>query len=383
MKILTGRNVFDEALVRMNFIFDEFENIFVNVSGGKDSTVVLNLALKVAEERGRLPLNVLFVDQEAEWDSVITHVREVMNDPRVKPYWLQIPIKLFNATSQSEPWLYCWAEGEEWIRPKEPNAITENVYGTDRFKDLFDAFFAYHFPNEKAVHIGGVRCEESPRRMLGLTTYACYKWATWGRALDKKRGHVNLYPIYDWSYTDVWKAIHDNGWPYCPLYDAMYQYGVGINQMRVSNVHHETAISTLFYLQEIEADTWNRVTKRISGINTAGKLGAEDYYIKGRLPFMFSSWKEYRDYLVDNLISDPEKQQIFRARFARMDVDYDGMIGIEAMHKAQINTLMANDFEMTKMENWEHIAAFRQFYNWKKTGVIDYRLDPAARRIPK
>ncbi|MEK6532023.1 MAG: hypothetical protein AABZ23_05990 [Deltaproteobacteria bacterium] len=49
MRILGEKNVFDAAIERIEFLFDEFENIVVFISGGKDSTVVLGLTLMVAE----------------------------------------------------------------------------------------------------------------------------------------------------------------------------------------------------------------------------------------------------------------------------------------------------------------------------------------------
>jgi NH3-dependent NAD+ synthetase len=56
MKILPEKNVFDEALDRIRYLFDEFPNIVVGMSGGKDSTVAFELAMRVTRERGRLPL---------------------------------------------------------------------------------------------------------------------------------------------------------------------------------------------------------------------------------------------------------------------------------------------------------------------------------------
>lgn len=269
------------------------------MSGGKDSTVTLNLALKVAEEKGRLPLKVMFIDQEAEWDMVIDYMRRLMADPRVEPLWLQCPIKLFNATSHTECWLNCWEDGKEWIREKEPNSIKINKYGTDRFKELFGAFIDVEYPNVKTAYLGGVRAEESPARMIGLTSTAKYKDITWGKCTNKEMQHYTFYPLYDWSYTDIWKAIHDNKWEYCKLYDFMYQYGVPVKDMRVSNVHHETAVKSLFILQEIVGDLWNRLTQRISGINTAGQLKNISFMCPKELPFMFKSWNEYRDYLTE------------------------------------------------------------------------------------
>jgi predicted phosphoadenosine phosphosulfate sulfurtransferase len=138
---------------------------------------------------------VRFIDQEAEWDATIDYVRTVMYDPRVEPLWLQVPIRLFNATSAEDSWLHCWGEGEEWMRERDPIAFTDNVFGTDRFKELFSASLRY-FTGGKACSITGVRAQESPARRSGLTSFPTYKWATWG----KKEPYKDLYsfhPIYD------------------------------------------------------------------------------------------------------------------------------------------------------------------------------------------
>jgi len=346
MKIYLKQNVWDAALERINWLFDEFENIIVNVSGGKDSTVIWNLALMVAEQRGRLPLKTMFIDQEAEWQATIDHIRLVMHDPRVEPIWLQIPIKIFNATSPFTPWLYCWEEGKEWIREKEVNSRKVNCYGTDRFAQLFGAFTAAENPCAPACCIAGVRCEESPARYLGLTTYEVYKGATWGSVADKARKHVTMYPIYDWSYVDVWKAIHDNHWPYCRLYDYMYQYGVPVRNMRVSNIHHETALTSLYYLQEVEPETWERVTQRLSGINTVGQMQSHFSRPTG-LPFMFKDWKEYRNYLLEHLIVDPAIQEKMRRQFAGEERHYEGK-ALEELIRMEISCILVHDYHGTK-----------------------------------
>lgn len=358
MKILLDINVFDAALNRLRWIFDEFEYIYVDISGGKDSTVIYNLAMIIAEEKNRLPLNVLFVDQEAEWDAVIDHIRQIYDDPRVSNYWLQIPIRLSNATSQRDKYLWCWKEGDKWIREKEKDSIHENIYGYIGFKGLFGAFLKYYHPNDSAVHLCGMRTEESPGRFLGITGQETYKGETWGKIRDRKIGHYDLYPIYDWTYSDVWKAIHDNKWSYSKIYDYMYQYGMPINKMRVSNLHHAPALDKLFYMQEIEPKNWDRLVARLHGINTAGILNEEAFLKVDQLPYMFSSWIEYRDYLIDHLIDTDEQRDKYRSRFERTLIDYHhGRLKpsttIEKICRTQINTLFANDFQFTKLDNFE------------------------------
>ena len=44
MKILLQKNVKDAAHERIERLFNEFENVVVGFSGGKDSTCVLNIA---------------------------------------------------------------------------------------------------------------------------------------------------------------------------------------------------------------------------------------------------------------------------------------------------------------------------------------------------
>lgn len=372
MKIYSKQNVWDAALERVRFVFDEFPNVIVGMSGGKDSTICLNLALKVAEEKGRLPLKVFFIDQEAEWDCVIDFMRTVMTDPRVTPLWLQCPIILFNAASHTENWLNCWDPAKEgqWLRDKEPYAYKENKYGTDRFKYIFDAFIAKEFDGVKTALLGGIRCEESPTRFVTLTSYPRYKYVTWCKRLSKKQEHYTFYPIYDWSYNDVWKAIHDNKWPYCKLYDYQYQRGVPLKDMRVSNVHHETAVKSLFILQEVEPDLWNRLTKRLGGVNTTGQLGQQSFSTVKELPYMFKDWKEYRDYLLDHLCTDLTIHKRFKDFFGDMDKKFEGMYFSEDLYRKQITSILANDYEFTKLFNYMNEPESVTFRKWKR-GIIN------------
>lgn len=354
MKIYGSANVYDKAIERIEYLFDEFPNIIVSFSGGKDSTVILNLCLEVAKRRKRLPLNVIFIDQEAEWQSTIDYVDRVMHKKGINPLWFQMPIKILNATSHSNKWLMCWNPEDEknWMRPKSELAITENVFGTDRFHDLFAAIIKVLFNSTKTAYIAGVRTEESPTRFLALTDCAKYKHITYGKTLNKRLEHYTFYPLYDWSYSDIWKYIFDHKCDYNKVYDEYYRYGIPAQKMRVSNLHHETSVHSLFLLQEIEPATWEKISARLDGINTAAHFGAKDFYSYD-LPYMFKDWKEYRDYLLDKLISINTDKVIYKKKFDQVDKKYDGLSCYELMNRACVNTLILNDFEFTTLGNRE------------------------------
>jgi len=236
------------------------------------------------------------------------------------------------------------------MREKEPDSQHENIYGTVTFADMFQHYARTVYPDEPLAFLAGVRCEESPGRQLGLTTDQTYKQITWGHKMDKPRGHYTFYPLYDWSYTDIWKAICDHDWLYCKLYDVYYQYGLNGRDMRVSNLHHETAIATLFRLQEIEPETWAKVTRRLKGINTAGQLGRK-FLRPRKLPPMFSDWREYREYLTDHLIEDPEQRAKYHTVFRNSEKRYSAEAQ-EGLNKSCIDTILLNDYHYTNFNNY-------------------------------
>ena len=356
VRVFKKNTVFEEALERVRFLFDEFDDVWVSISGGKDSTTIFELAKIVAREKGRLPLKTVFLDQEAEYQSTIDVVKEIMYDDEVDPYWLQVPIKLFNATSSKTEWLECWNPDEEdiWMRPKDPISYKENVWGTDRFADFLEKFLETENrkqgENVKSCYLTGVRGEESPNRLTALTYAPCYKWVTWGKKHSRNKNVFTFHPIYDWSYTDIWKAIHDNNWTYNKVYDYQYQYGVNMMAMRVSNLHHETSVHSLFMLQEVEPDTYQKLTQRIDGADTAGKLGADDYFIK-ELPYMFKDWREYRDFLLEKLITKEEYREKFKRMFDAQEKKYGIAVSEKEMFRHHINAMMTNDHHGAKLAN--------------------------------
>ena len=60
-----GKNVYELAMHRIGLIFNEFDNIYISFSGGKDSGVMLNLCIKYIRESGiKRRIGIFHLDYE-------------------------------------------------------------------------------------------------------------------------------------------------------------------------------------------------------------------------------------------------------------------------------------------------------------------------------
>ena len=366
-RILLDKTVLEASLDRIRWLYDEFPVVIVTSSGGKDSTIALNLAIQVAREKGRLPVDVAFFDQEAEWEGTIEYQRRTAKRPEVRMHWFQVPFKTSNSSSSRKEWLHCWGPGEKWMREREPDSIHEADLGTDRFHKAFAGIAKHIAGDQPCATLTGMRSEESPMRMIATTTQDRYKGVTWAKKDNAKLGHYAFHVIYDWGYRDVWKAIHDHGWDYCKIYDKMYQLGVPTRAMRISGLTHEVALTSLRLLQEAEPHTWDALTHRLPGIHTCGNFGKD--FFPSKLPEMFAAWGEYRDHLLHHLVA-PHRWPAFSREFRRIEKMYGKMVGFdEAANRSLCQCIAANDFEFVKLANWERsppVAGYRRWTQGKR-----------------
>jgi len=76
-KIYQAYSVIDAARSRISKSFDEFEKVYISFSGGKDSTVMMHLALDEAKKRNR-KVGILIIDLEAQYADTITHLNAMV-----------------------------------------------------------------------------------------------------------------------------------------------------------------------------------------------------------------------------------------------------------------------------------------------------------------
>jgi predicted phosphoadenosine phosphosulfate sulfurtransferase len=71
-----NENVLEAVIKRVSYLFDNYDNIQLAFSGGKDSTVLFHLVNAEAIKRNRKFI-LYFQDQEAEYQGTIDFVSEM------------------------------------------------------------------------------------------------------------------------------------------------------------------------------------------------------------------------------------------------------------------------------------------------------------------
>jgi predicted phosphoadenosine phosphosulfate sulfurtransferase len=269
-------DVLDAATQRIEWVFDNYESIYLSYSAGKDSTVMLHLVAAEARRRNRR-FGVLLVDLEAQYTVTIDHAlnqTEQISDI-AEIYWLSLPIALRNAVSVFEPKWTAWdpERREAWVREPPACAITDPATfdwfepGME-FEELVPAFGEWYSQGQPTACFVGIRSDESLNRFrtIASTTKKAVDGKQWTTVVTS---HVaNAYPIYDWRTADIWTWHARNpDAAINPLYDLMHRAGVPLAHQRICQPYGDDQRRGLWLFQLIEPETWGRVVARVNGAN--------------------------------------------------------------------------------------------------------------------
>lgn len=325
-----GIDVLTAARRRVRRVFDDFPNVYVSFSGGKDSGVLLELAATEARARGRR-IGCLIVDLEAQYAATIDylHVMLARHADVLDVFWVALPLSLRNAVSQFQPTWRCWdpAEEERWVRPlpEHPGVIADPtvfrwfVPGME-FEDFvpkFGAWYAERNGGRLTACLVGIRSDESINRYRTIaskkkTTHEHLAWTTWlGGTL------YNAYPIYDWRTEDDWRFYGSRKVPYNRVYDLMHRAGLSIHQARLCQPYGDDQKKGLWLYHIIEPDTWGRVVARVQGVNFGARYARETGNINGRIRVekpATLTWEQYSKLLLASM--PPDTADAFRTRIA-------------------------------------------------------------------
>ena len=309
-------NVYDAFLQRMEYIFREFDNVYISFSGGKDSGLLLNLVLDY--KRKYYPnrtLGVFHQDFEAQYTLTTEYIERTFEriKDEVEPYWICLPMATRTAVSNYEMFWYPWddTKQERWVRamPTHPYVINlQNPFPHYKYRmhqeDLAKQFgraYKESHENKKTVCLLGMRADESLHRYNGfLNKRLGYHGQCWITKMFKDIWCAS--PLYDWSAKDVWVANYRFGYDYNKLYDLYYKAGLSVEQMRVASPFNEYSKDSLNLYRVIDPAVWARLVSRVRGVNFSAiysKTKAMGFHA-ATLP-QGHTWESYTRFLLDTL----------------------------------------------------------------------------------
>lgn len=326
MKIYNeNKNVYEASIERIDFIFKNFERIYVSFSGGKDSGVMLNLVIDYMRKNGiTQKIGVMTLDNEANYTHSLNFMHSIIknNLDLLDVYWCCLPITLpCTVSSYATEW-QCWGERDKdrWIRPMPTEDYIVNIdnHKFDFFKEdmqydeFWDSFGEWYSNGKRTACLIGIRTDESLNRFRAIMNER--KITLKGKAWTKKNGKnvYNCYPIYDWKTEDIWIANEKFEWEYNELYDIFWKAGLSIHQMRVASPFMSESKSSLNLYRVIDGGVWATLCARVQGANFVATYGKQINYNTFKLP-KGHTWKSFTKFLLDTL--PVEVSQNFKMRF--------------------------------------------------------------------
>lgn len=312
------KNVLDAALERLEIIFNEFENVYFCVSGGKDSSVMVQLANMVAKKLDK-KFDVLYIDFEAQYRKTIEHIYDLKTLSQIRDFYhIALPMALRNAVSVLQPKWICWEEKSKdiWVRDLPEDSINIHNCPFEWFREgeEFEEFilqFADWYQKKYNTKVAcgiGIRTDESINRFRTIafqerkTTYKDYRWTTKVRIQEKHIDVYNFYPIYDWRVEDIWGAVSRLDLMFNEIYELMYKNGLSIYEQRLCQPYGDDQRNGLDQFRALEYDTWSKVVNRVNGVNFGNiycKTTALGNIKSSKPDFM--TWQEYTVFLLESI----------------------------------------------------------------------------------
>lgn len=315
---MSPKNVYERVQERLDTIFNEFDNIYVSFSGGKDSGVMLNLCIDYMRRHHiTRKIGVFHLDYEIQYTETLRYLERTFaaNGDLLEIYRVCVPFKVTTCTSMYQTYWRPWDPAMEslWVRPLPAVCYTAQdfpFYTDDMWDYDFQTLFArWHHRRKQAGRtccLVGIRTQESYHRWRSIYsnhTTARYKGLPWICRNDTDI--YNAYLLYDWLTTDIWTANGRFGWDYNRLYDLYYQAGVPLEKQRVASPFISAAQENLALYRAIDPDTWGKMICRVNGVNFTGIYGSTSAMARYRTKLPPGhTWESYMYFLLETLPPD-------------------------------------------------------------------------------
>ena len=362
MRTYLNKNVYEASNERIDFIFKNFNKIYVSFSGGKDSGVMLNLVLDYMKKNNiTKKIGLMILDNEANYEYSLQFMHRIIeaNLDLLEVYWCCLPITLpCTVSSYATEW-QCWGERdkERWIRPLPKKDYITHI-GNHKFdffeedmsyQEFWDKFGDWYGGGEEVACLIGIRTHESLNRWRAIMNEN--KQTKKGMMWTKKNTNYvyNCYPIYDWRTEDIWIANEKFQWDYNKLYDIFWKAGLSIYQMRVASPFMSESKSSLNLYRVIDPHVWVTLCARVQGANFIATYGKQLNYHTFKLP-KGHTWKSFVKFLLDTL--PKEVSENFKMRFIQ-SIRYWARVGRGLSDKV-IEDLKENGIKFTIGEKTKH-----------------------------